>query len=145
MWSCPSSSCSQVSWTIPGEKKKITHHHILVLNQESPGPRLGYPITHLGALEHIQGLYPPRYKTKDQPKRLSKDSLEHIQGPQSTSRDLYYQPPRKTSKDQSKHQARIPWNRSRGPRTHLGTYCFVLDQEPQKYTGGPHQGLLPWL
>jgi hypothetical protein len=64
-------------------------------------------------------------------------------GALDTSRDLY-QPPRNTSKDQSKHRARIPWNTSRGPRTHLGSYCLVLDQEPQSSTGGPHKGLLPW-
>jgi hypothetical protein len=35
-------------------------------------------------------------------------------------------PPRYTTKDQSKHRARIPWNTSRGPRTHLGTYTIKL-------------------
>jgi hypothetical protein len=71
-------------------------------------------------------------------------------GALDTSRDLY-QPPRNTSKDQSKLKARIPCNISRGPRKHLGSlllgprprtpviywgstqgsFCLVLDQEPQ--------------
>ena len=38
---------------IPGERKRITHQHILVLHQDLPGQELGFPRTHLGALEHI--------------------------------------------------------------------------------------------
>jgi hypothetical protein len=57
------------------------------------------------------------------------------------SRDLY-QPPRNTSKDQSRLRARIPWSTSRGPRIHLGsllpspllgahTRVFLLGSRPR--------------
>jgi hypothetical protein len=45
-------------------------------------------------------------------------------------------PPRYTTKDQSKHRARIPWNTSRDLGL-IPSNCLVLDQEPQQYIGGP--------
>ena len=120
MWSCPSSWLLLGLMDHPGrEEEDHTSSHL------GTQPSLTQSQTRLpqntseGLRTHL-GSYPPRYKTKDQPKHLSKDSLEHIQGPQNTSRDLHHQPPRNTSKDQSKHQTRIPWNTSRdlllGPR-----------------------------
>jgi hypothetical protein len=38
---------------ILGERKRITHQHILVLHEDVPGQEPGCSRTHLGALEHI--------------------------------------------------------------------------------------------
>ena len=114
-------SYSQVSWTISGERKRITHHHILVfkprstwsktrLDQVSPKhiqrPQNTSRVlstkvqdqgsTHAlskGSQEHIQGLISTtKEHIQGSIQAPGKDSLEHIQEPQNTSRDLLLGP-----------------------------------------------------
>jgi hypothetical protein len=60
-------------------------------------------------------------------------------GALDTSRDLH-QPPRNTSKDQSKLMARIPWNIFRGPRIHLGSLLLGPRPRTPVIYWGPSQG-----
>jgi hypothetical protein len=114
------------------------------------------------APEHIWGLIHQGTRPRINPCFRHGYPRTHL-GALDISRDLY-QPPRSTSKDQSRLRARIPWNTSRGPRIHLGSlllgprprtpviywgpsqgsFCLVPDQEPQSSTGGPHKGLSAW-
>jgi hypothetical protein len=157
MWSCPSSWSLLGPMDHPGrEEEDHTPTHLGITPRSTWSKtrlpqNISWGLIHQGTRPRINPCfrhgYPGTYP-----------------GALDTSRDLY-QPPRNTSKDQSKLRARIPCNISRGPRKHLGSlllgprprtpviywgptqgsFCLVLDQEPQSSTGGPHKGLLPWL